>query len=67
LRRHGSRQWALREIAEGMGEARVQDGALWRDALKVAKGIEGAREQAEALREIAEGMAKAGMGWAKEV
>jgi lipopolysaccharide biosynthesis regulator YciM len=36
--------------------------------LKVAEGIEGARERAEALREIAGEMAKAGMtDWAKEV
>jgi hypothetical protein len=50
----------LREIAEGMAKAGVQDEALWRDALKVAEGIEDADERAWALREIAEGMAKAG-------
>jgi hypothetical protein len=43
-----------------MGEAGVQDEALWRDALQVAEGIGKAWERAEALRAIAEGMARAG-------
>ena len=44
-----------------MGKAGVQDEALWRDALQVAKGIKWAWEQAEALGAIAEGMGKAGV------
>jgi hypothetical protein len=51
----------LREIAEGMAKAGVQDEALWRDALKVAEGIEEAWWRAEALIAIAGEMAKAGM------
>jgi hypothetical protein len=59
---------ALREIAGEMAKEGVQDEALWRDALKVAEGIEGAWERAKTLGEIAGGMAKAGMeDWAKEV
>jgi hypothetical protein len=58
----------LGKIAEEMAKAGVQDEALWRDALKVAEGIEEADERARALGKIAEEMAKAGMtDWVKEV
>jgi hypothetical protein len=53
---------ALREIAEGMAKAGMEDWAkeVFEQALKVAEGIEEAWERAGALEAIAEGMAKAG-------
>jgi tetratricopeptide (TPR) repeat protein len=61
---------ALREIAEEMAKARMEDWAkeVFDQALKVAEGIEDAWKRAWALRGIAEEMVKAGMiDWAKEV
>jgi tetratricopeptide (TPR) repeat protein len=57
------RAWALREIAEEMAKAGMEDWAkeVFDQALKVVEGIEEAEKRAWALREIAEGMAKAGM------
>jgi len=51
----------LDDVSKRKLAASLASKELFDQALKVAEGIEGARERAEALREIAEGMAKAGM------
>jgi hypothetical protein len=58
----------LRAIAGEMAKAGMEERAkeVFDQALKVAEGIEEARERAEALRAIAGEMAKAGMEEAGE-
>jgi tetratricopeptide (TPR) repeat protein len=51
------RAGALGVIAEEMAKAEIQEEALWQQALVIAEGIRGAKEQTWALREI---------GWALE-
>jgi hypothetical protein len=50
--------WALEEITKEMADAKVQERALWQQALEVSEGIKETWWRAEALKAIAEAMVR---------
>jgi tetratricopeptide (TPR) repeat protein len=54
----GEWAWALEKITKEMADAKVQERALWQQALEVSEGIKETWWRAEALKAIAEAMVK---------